>query len=111
MSTDPKMPMGMSAARLQLDDPLPDLQLGAGRSPLPLDLPPASPMPLPTQPSAPAIPWSVRLQPDGSSVNYITGPDGKEVIINVNPPPKLPKALQPSTQPLPQGPSPLPSPM
>ena len=49
-------------------------------------------------PGAPAgPPWKVEQQQDGSSVNYIPGPDGTikdGIIFSVNPAPKLPKALQ-----------------
>jgi hypothetical protein len=40
-------------------------------------------------------PYQVRLQPDGSSVYYLPGPTPQqEIILGVNNPPKLPKALQ-----------------
>lgn len=118
MGTMSQMPMGMSANRLSLEDEiLPDLNLGGGRAPLSLDAPTAMPQgaPIPPQtqtPATPPIPWDVRLQPDGSSVNYIKGPDGAEIILNVNQPPKLPKAYQGAqTMPKPNGPQPSPSPM
>lgn len=115
--TSPMMPMGISAARLSLDDDtMPNLSLGGhgGRKPLSLDGPtvaPAAPpmappgamsQPMggapmqPPQPQAP--PWNVQMQSDGSSVYSIPGQDGKPIILGVNPPPRLPKSLQPPTQ-------------
>ena len=46
----------------------------------------------------PGVPWQVKQQSDGSSVNYIPSPDGdptKDIILSVNAAPKLPRALQP----------------
>lgn len=54
-------------------------------------MPPGGPM----QPPAPTkAPWDVQMQDDGSSVYSIPGPNGNPIILGVNPPPRLPKALQ-----------------
>lgn len=51
---------------------------------------------MPAAPPPPAIPWQVKQQPDGSSVDYIPDPSGqgKDIVLNVHPAPKLPKAMQ-----------------
>ncbi len=105
--TTSMMPMGAAALKNSTPPapPLPPLTAppSAGAGPMPLPPPPAMPpapgaaAPIPRAPVA-TPPWSVRPQPDGSSVYYMPSPDGdpsKEVILGVNPPPKLPKALQP----------------
>jgi len=97
------MPMQSAVLPLPSQSPaLPDFKGSAGGSPLPL--PPTSyhqqqaapsgqsPFPSPDAPATP--PWNVELQGDGSSVYTIPGPDGKPIVIGINPVPKLPKALQ-----------------
>lgn len=98
----PEMPMGQ-AAQLPLDT---SSILGAlpSKSPAAGAPPPAAAgmmgqagaMSFP-EPGAPAEPpFDVRLQPDGSSV-YVTKTQ-PEIVIGINPAPKLPKALQPPTK-------------
>lgn len=67
---------------------------------LPPAMPPAAPAPqtgmpgMMPPPSAPAQPpYTVSLQPDGSSKYSIQTPGG-EVVLGINPAPKLPKAFQ-----------------
>lgn len=52
-------------------------------------------------PAAPVVPWKVKQQPDGSSIDYIEDPSGagKDIVIAIHPAPKLPKALQGPSQP------------
>jgi len=80
----------------------------AGALPPPMPPAPAAPeamnppgmFPPPQAPAAP--PFDVRMQPDGSSVYVIPSPDGdkgKDIVLGINPPPKLPKAFQPPAQP------------
>jgi len=89
----PPMPAGGMA-------PPPPAALAAGAPPPPAAMPMGSTLPAMPAPSAPAgPPWSVALQPDGSSKYFIPSPDGdpaKEIVLGVNPPPKLPKALAPA---------------
>lgn len=117
MNTDSQMPMGKAALKDVAPPPLPPLSLPPkGNAPMPLPMPPisatpaagpvgtpsgmppapgAQPMPQLGQPQQP--PYSVRLQPDGSSLYYTPSPDGNaanDVILGLNPPPKVPKALQ-----------------
>ena len=107
--TDPLMPMGRTVL------PLPSANIPLkGRLSMPgspgpaAATPPAAAVPAAPAPAgAPPAPfptpgtkpfWQVRQQPDGSSINYIPAPDGdpsKEVILSVNPAPKIPTALQP----------------
>lgn len=66
--------------------------------PIPAGAPPMAQQAAPVAPPPPAIPWQVKQQPDGSSVNYVPSPDGdssKDIILSVNAAPKLPRALQP----------------
>jgi len=57
--------------------------------------------PLPQAPPAPqAPPYTVRLQPDGSSVYVMPSPDGdpgKDIVLGVNKAPAVPKAMQAPT--------------
>jgi len=123
--TAPQMPMGRVAAKLSTPPLPPPLSLppGGAMSPPPAAAPalamppmdqaapamppqgmPAAPMgnpfPAPDAPSAP--PYQVELQDDGSSVYSLPPqtPGGKPIIIGINPPPKLPKALQPKQPPI-----------
>lgn len=86
----PPMPAGGMA-------PPPPAALAAGAPPPPAAMPMGSTLPTMPEPAAPAgPPWSVALQPDGSSKYFIPSPDGdpaKEIVLGVNPPPKLPKAF------------------
>ncbi len=67
---------------------------GMGMAPAPGMAPQAPP------PGSDVPPWDIRLQPDGSAVYYGLHPaTGKEIIIGVVPPPKMPKAYQPAKQP------------
>lgn len=119
-TTTPTMPMGAAALSATGNAPLPPIfppSKGApmpGGSNLPPALPPALPpsmpptgpamgaaggppgMPAPNAPAAP--PYTVRLQPDGSSVYSLQTPNG-EVVLGVNPPPKVPKAFSAATPP------------
>ena len=106
------MPMGIAADRYDqpadLTPPMPaggmapppPAALAAGAPPPPAAMPMGSTLPSMPAPSAPAgPPWSVALQPDGSSKYFIPSPDGdpaKEIVLGVNPPPKLPKAMAPA---------------
>ncbi len=80
--------------------PPPPAGLGAAMAPpapaAPMGPPPGLPaMPPPSAPAAP--PYTTRLQADGSSIYVIPSPDGdpgKDVVLGVNPPPKIPKAFQ-----------------
>lgn len=106
------MPMGKAALKDQGAPPplpafLPPPPAGAAPMPPP-PLPQAGPLPPPPvaappmAPAAPAVPWKVKQQPDGSSVDYIPSPDGNpanDVILNVHQAPKIPKALQGPSQP------------
>lgn len=69
-------------------------------SPDPMAPPMAGPLPTMPPPSAPsAPPYSVELQPDGSSIYFVPSPDGdpmKKVVLQVNKAPKLPPAFQPA---------------
>ena len=70
----------------------------APTGPPPAAMPPQGGMPSLPPSGAPAAPYTVRLQPDGSSVYVMPSPDGNpanDIILSVNAPPKLPKALQP----------------
>lgn len=112
-STDSMMPMGQTALKAQGAStalpPLPPPVKGAmalpplpsAPPPIPAGAPPMAPQTAPVAPPPPAIPWQVKQQPDGSSVNYVPSPDGdssKDIILSVNPPPKLPRAMQPPAQ-------------
>lgn len=106
------MPMGKAAAAQSQPPALPPLMPPPkGAMPLPpppVMPPPPGPAPLPplaspmppdasASPVNPAILWKVKQQPDGSSVDYISSPDGdpsKDVVIAIHPPPKVPKAFQ-----------------
>jgi len=109
----PLMPMARVAADAQgapsVIPPIPPMAGGPGPTPPAGALPPpAAPeamnppgmFPPPQAPAAP--PFNVRMQPDGSSVYIIPSPDGdpgKDIVLGINPPPKLPKAFQPPAQP------------
>jgi len=109
----PMMPM---AASLRTAPPLSDAlaPLGQPTPPPPsmisAGMPPGAPPMPPAPPQAPAAPqgpaWTVRPQADGSSVYVIPSPDGdpsKDIVIGMNPAPKLPKSLQPGAQQAPMG--------
>lgn len=110
------MPMGQSAARLSTP-PMPPLPMPPkGNAPMPLPMPPISntpavsvgaPSAMPPAPGAtampqtgtpqPQTPYTVRMQPDGSSLYTIPSPDGnaaQDIVLGLNPPPKMPKAFQ-----------------
>lgn len=71
----------------------------------PMGAPLAPPAPVaPPPPAAPTVPWKVKQQPDGSSVDYVPSPDGdasKDIVLAVHLPPKLPRAMQAPQQPQP----------
>lgn len=121
MSTESQMPMGKAAAAASTP-PLPPLPMPPkGNVPMPLPMPPisttpaagpvgappagaplgmppapgAQPMPQVGQPQQP--PYSVKLQPNGSSLYYVPSPDGNpanDIVLGLNDPPKVPKAFQ-----------------
>lgn len=113
-NTDSQMPYGAAIAKSSQPPMLPPLSLpppptgGAPAAAGPaLGMPPGAPA-MPPQPGAPPQapsapmapqppPWTVLPQDDGSSIYALPPltPGGKPVIIGVNPPPKLPRALQP----------------
>ncbi len=86
----PILPMPPRGGNAGTPIPMPPMpQATAATPPMPVSAQP--------QPAASAIPWKVKQQPDGSSVNYLPSPDGdptKDIILNVNLPPKVPKAFQ-----------------
>lgn len=89
------MPMGRVNERLSGGSILPPSPGAPARAAAPA---PAGPMPSFPAPSAPIKPpWDVRMQPDGTSVYFENTPAG-EIIRGVNPPPKIPKALQGAPQ-------------
>lgn len=91
--TSPQMPMGRAATRFSL---APADILGNLRAPGSQPAGPAVGMGgIPSPQAQPQNPYQVRMQDDGTSVYHITGPNGKEIIVGLNPPPKIPKAMQP----------------
>lgn len=105
------MPMGRSVLPLPPD---PASFRGTGRMPLPMpgadtmasatEMTASATMPPDAQqaPSQPqGAPWQTRQQPDGSSIYFLPGMKGDgsdDIVIGVNQPPKLPKAMQAPTQ-------------
>lgn len=109
MISDPSMPFGKLASQAagspaNLLPPMPS----GGAAPPPPAMPmpsaamPVGPLPMMPPPTAPAAPpYSVELQSDGSSRYVIKSPDGNQandIVLAVNPPPKVPKALQTPAQ-------------
>lgn len=101
-STEPGMPMG-SAARLPLNAAqlMPSIRgiPAAGAPPAPaagLMAPGGSPIGFPAPGAPEKPPFEVEMQPNGTSVYYVPGSNGQKIILGVNPPPKMPKALQPN---------------
>ena len=91
------MPMGQAAMK--------PLNMGGLMGRMPMTRPATTPPPaaaagmmggamgLPSPSAPPEPPFEVKMQADGSSV-YLTKTD-PQIVIGINPPPKLPKALQP----------------